>query len=208
LTLRQVLANAWADTFQGKPNLDVDAKERIDACLRWFEEDLRPGGSSSTESQRSLSSKTDWADQLPFGGLPFSSQRIALFLRAVIKHPDLVILDEAFSGMDDGVRDRCLLFLAHGETKQFTSNVIQEAESRGGRSIVESDVSRAGQVKVEGLKEDQALLCISHIREEIPGSIREWICLPEANTGEPARFGRLDGPIEGDYRRWNEIWGM
>lgn len=208
LTLRQVLANAWADTFQGKPNLDVDAKERIDACLRWFEEDLRPGGSSSTESQRSLSSKTDWADQLPFGGLPFSSQRIALFLRAVIKHPDLVILDEAFSGMDDGVRDRCLLFLAHGETKQFTSNVIQEAESRGGRSVVESDVSRAGQVKVEGLKEDQALLCISHIREEIPGSIREWICLPEANTGEPARFGRLDGPIEGDYRRWNEIWGM
>jgi hypothetical protein len=46
------------------------------------------------------------------------------------------------------------------------------------------------------------------VREEIPGSIREWICLPEANTGLEARFGRLDGPIEGDYRRWNEIWGM
>jgi len=61
---------------------------------------------------------------------------------------------------------------------------------------------------VGGLTDDQALLCISHVREEIPGSIREWICLPEANTGQPARFGRLDGPIEGDYRRWNEIWGM
>ena len=207
LTLRKVLANAWADTFQGKPNLDADANERIDACLRWFEEDLRPTSTSSSE--RSLSSKTDWADQLPFGGLPFSAQRVAMFLRAVIKHPDLVILDEAFSGMDDGVRDRCLLFLTHGETKQFSTDAAQNADgSSGQRRIVESAVSKAGKVKVDGLKEDQALLCISHVREEIPGSIREWLCLPEANTGKPARFGRLDGPIEGNYRRWNEIWGM
>jgi ABC-type molybdenum transport system ATPase subunit/photorepair protein PhrA len=208
LTLRQVLANAWADTFRGKPNLNTDAKERIDASLRWFEEDLRPGNNASAESHRGVSSSTDWADQLPFGGLPFSAQRIGLFLRAVIKHPDLVILDEAFSGMDDGVRDRCLLFLAHGETKQFSTNMTQDREGSSGRLIVESEISKAGKVKVEGLKEDQALLCISHVREEIPGSIREWICLPEANTGQPARFGRLNGPIEGDYQRWNEIWGM
>lgn len=206
LTLRQVLANAWSDTFRGKPNLDANANERIDACLRWFEEDLRPATNSSTEGFSSVS-PTDWADELPFGGLPFSAQRIALFLRAVIKHPDLVILDEAFSGMDDGVRDRCLLFLAHGESRQFST--AQGADgSSGQRTIVESDISKAGQVKVGGLKEDQALLCISHVREEIPGSIREWICLPEANTRQPARFGRLNGPIEGDYRRWNEIWGM
>lgn len=206
-TLRQVLANAWADTFQGRPNLDADANERIDACLRWFEEDLRSGGASSLEVEGP--SRTNWADDLPFGGLPFSSQRIALFLRAVIKHPDLVILDESFSGMDDGVRDRCLLFLAHGETKQFSTSMVQDSEgSKGRRTIVESDISKAGKVKIRGLNEDQALLCISHVREEIPGSIREWICLPEANTRQPARFGRLDGPIEGDYRRWNEIWGM
>jgi ABC-type molybdenum transport system ATPase subunit/photorepair protein PhrA len=206
LTLRQVLANAWSDTFRGKPNLDANANERIDACLRWFEQDLRPAINSSTEGLGGVS-PTDWADQLPFGGLPFSAQRIALFLRAVIKHPDLVILDEAFSGMDDGVRDRCLLFLAHGECRQFTTAHDPDGSS-GRRRIVESDISKAGQVKVGGLKEDQALLCISHVREEIPGSIREWICLPEANTGQPARFGRLNGPIEGDYRRWNEIWGM
>ena len=212
LTLRQVLANAWSDTFRGKPNLDADANERIEASLRWFEQDLRPGSSSSTESysgRGSISRKTDWADQLPFGGLPFSSQRIALFLRAVIKHPDLVILDEAFSGMDDGIRDRCLLFLAHGESKQFSTTTAKSQEGGSGRrTIIESDISKAGQVKVGGLTADQALLCISHVREEIPGSIREWICLPEANTGQPARFGRLNGPIEGDYRRWNEIWGM
>jgi len=52
------------------------------------------------------------------------------------------------------------------------------------------------------------LIVISHVKEEIPGSVREWICLPEANTGRPARFGRLEGPIKGDYRQWSEIWGM
>ena len=201
LTLRQVLENAWSDTFRGVPKLNEDAHERIDACLRCFEQDLRPGADSSSKD------KSTWADHLLFGGLPFSSQRVALFLRAVIKQPDLVILDEAFSGMDDGVRDRCLLFLAHGETKQFSQSK-SSSELTKIPPVVESDVSKANKVKVRGLSEDQALLCISHVREEIPGSIREWICLPEANTGLEARFGRLDGPIEGDYRRWNEIWGM
>lgn len=198
LSLRQILENAWSETFRGRPQMDQNAEERVESCLRWFEQDLRPNTSRSA----SKPGQTTWADDLRFGGLPFSSQRVALFLRATIKNPDLVILDEAFSGMDDGVRDRCLLFLAHGETKQLSE------DGHGNTRIVESEISKAGNAKLTGLNESQALLCISHVREEIPGSIREWICLPEANTGEPARFGRLDGPIEGDYRRWNEIWGM
>ena len=236
LTLRQVLENAWSETFRGVPKLDASASDKIDACLRWFEQDFRPGVASSCESVEELkrlktyampisarltstiklqvetyvASRPNWADDILFGGLPFSAQRVALFLRAIIKQPDLVILDEAFSGMDDGVRDRCLLFLAHGETKTFsyvTAKTPSKMRYRRPR-IRESAISRAGMVKVGGLTKDQALICISHVREEIPGSIREWICLPEANTGEPARFGRLDGPIEGDYKRWNEIWGM
>ncbi|EKD21039.1 ABC transporter [Drepanopeziza brunnea f. sp. 'multigermtubi' MB_m1] len=205
LTLRQVLENAWADTFRGVPKVDESAREKVDACLRWFERDLR------RETSSVVADGTEWADQALFGGLPFSSQKVALFLRAIIKNPDLVILDEAFSGMDDGVRDRCLLFLAHGETKQFSSFLSARDMTKSlckGPRIVDSDISKRKQVRVPGLGEEQALLCISHVREEIPGSIREWICLPEANTGKPARFGRLAGPIEGDYRRWNEIWGM
>lgn len=196
-TLRQVLENAWSDTFRGVPKLDDAAHEKIDACLRWFERDLRQGAVVTKDDTASVNEKPTWADEVAFGFLPFSAQRVALLLRAVIKQPYVVILDEAFSGMDDGVRDRCLLFLAHGETK----TVVE------GR-IMESEIAKNNLVKVGGLKDSQALLCISHVREEIPGSIREWICLPEANTGEPARFGRLDGPIEGNYRRWNEIWGM
>ncbi|TVY32870.1 putative transporter [Lachnellula subtilissima] len=235
LTLRQVLENAWSDTFRGVPKLDASASDKIDACLRWFEQDFRPGvdtGHESAEelqllkSQKSylasstikaqveaeIESRPTWADDLLFGGLPFSAQRVALFLRAIIKQPDLVILDEAFSGMDDGVRDRCLLFLAHGEAKilsNFTAHHTQSPKIKSRRPrFAESAISKAGMVKVGGLTKDQALICISHVREEIPGSIREWICLPEANTGKPARFGRLDGPIEGDYKRWNEIWGI
>lgn len=198
LTLRKVLANAWADTFLGKPKLDDLANEKIDACLRWFEQDLRPDIGENTVDDSN--GQPQWADHVLFGALPFSAQRVALFLRAIIKQPDLVILDEAFSGMDDEVRDRCLLFLAHGQTKQFKYSTPR-------RQVVESELG-PDEIKVPGLSKDQALLCISHVREEIPGSIREWICLPEANTGQPARFGRLDGPIEGDYRRWDEIWGM
>ncbi|KAK6579693.1 hypothetical protein PZA11_007929 [Diplocarpon coronariae] len=206
LTVRQVLENAWADTFRGVPQLDETAKAKTDACLGWFERDLRTDSSPPREEN-----STEWADRLLFGGLPFSSQRVALFLRAIIKSPDLVILDEAFSGMDDGLRDRCLLFLAHGETKQFSAPSPDDSETYPGNqrpAIVESEAAKLQQVKVAGMSRDQALLCISHVREEIPGSIREWICLPEANTGKPARFGRLDGPIEGDYRRWSEIWGV
>jgi len=198
LSLRKVLANAWADTFKGVPRLDDAANARIDACLRWFEEDLRLASPNTSDSNVTAPRSTEWADEVSFGFLPFSSQRVALFLRAIIKQPDLVILDEAFSGMDDTVRDRCLLFLAHGESKQFSSS----------KRIIESEVSTRDQVLISGLNSDQALVCISHVREEIPGSIRQWICLPEANTGKPARFGILDGPIEGNYGRWNEIWDM
>ncbi|TGO48968.1 hypothetical protein BOTNAR_0450g00030 [Botryotinia narcissicola] len=210
LTLRKVLANAWADTFMGIPKLNDNANERIDAALRWFEQDLRLGGATGQDNgNESLS----WADDILFREMPFSSQRVALFLRAIIKAPDLVILDEAFSGMDDDIRDRCLLFLAHGEEKQFAH--VQHELSANEREtkmknlqIVESNISKEGRVKVKGLDQNQALLCISHVREEIPGSVREWICLPEANTGKGARFGRLNGPIEGDWRRWGEIWGL
>jgi ABC-type molybdenum transport system ATPase subunit/photorepair protein PhrA len=125
----------------------------------------------------------------------------------VIKKPDLVILDEAFSGMDEMVRDKCMLFLDHGENR--TVCYTSDAESRPSqRRIVASEAARSNSVKIGGLEPHQALLCISHVREEVPGCVREWICLPEANEGKAARFGRLQGPIEADWGRWNDIWGM
>ncbi|KAI1074659.1 P-loop containing nucleoside triphosphate hydrolase protein [Whalleya microplaca] len=204
LTVRQVVENAWADTFRSKARLDSEAKGKVEACLRWFEAELNPAYAPTSQPAPRAGSASDmqWADHYMFGELSSSAQRVALFLRAIIKSPDIVVLDEACSGMDDGVRDRCLLFLEKGETQQYVKR------EDGSEIIVESDASKAGTVKVGGLTDKQALICISHVREEIPDCIREWICLPEPNSGEPARFGVSNAPLGRDEKSWREIWGM
>ncbi|OHF02255.1 ABC transporter [Colletotrichum orchidophilum] len=199
LTVRQVLENAWADTFKGIPVLDDEARGKVEATLQWFTSELNPGyqKASSTTASGSSSNDLSWSDNYLFGGLSFSAQRIALLLRAVIKNADVVVLDEAFSGMDDAVRDKCMLFLAWGEEKAYS-----------GERIVDSEVAKTGRVRVKGLSDRQALICISHIKEEVPDCVREWICLPEANEGLPARFGRFDGPLRTDEKRWRALWGV
>ncbi|KAK3319213.1 P-loop containing nucleoside triphosphate hydrolase protein [Apodospora peruviana] len=189
LTVRRVLETAWADTFRSKPALDDAAKKQVDATLAWFEAELHPGFTAAA-GRPAPSSSVDWATGYQFGELSFSAQRVLLFLRAIIKHPDIVVLDEAFSGMDEKVRDKCMNWLQFGE--------------------LSGDDGAAVAVKavVKGLSEQQALICISHVKEEVPDCVREWLCLPEANTGERPRFGRLGWPLKTDSRLWGEIWGM
>ncbi|KAI1403555.1 P-loop containing nucleoside triphosphate hydrolase protein [Hypoxylon fuscum] len=204
LTVRQIVENAWADTFRSKAKLDDESKKKVETVLRWFEAELNPAyvKSSRPASSAETSSDLQWADHYMFGELSFSAQRVALFLRAIIKNPDIVVLDEACSGMDDGVRNRCLLFLEHGEAKTY------EKRRDGSETVVDSQASKAGTVRIGGLSDNQALICISHIREEIPDCVREWICLPEANSGEPARFGVSKEPLGSDEKSWRQIWGM
>lgn len=194
LSVRRTLESAWSDTPITKPNLDVDASKRVDACLRWFAAELNPKH-SATENP---SPSQDWAADTFFGELSFSAQRIALFLRATIRNASIVILDEAFSGMDDLARDKCLLFLSHGEN-------LELHYTDAGPRPVESQIKKKGAVAVSGLHEHQALLCVSHSRQEVPGCVREWVCLAEQGMGQP-RFGRWDGPLELAGSRWNEIW--
>jgi hypothetical protein len=150
----------------------------------------------------------DWADQLRFGELTFSAQRVALFLRAVIRNPDVVVLDEAFSGMDDFARDKCHLFLSRGETAVFkwrTTDTKRLLRTHGPRPM-ESDLSRLRRVRVHGLTQEQALIIVSHKKEEVPGCMREWICLPEAGEGAAPRMGELTVPLELGINGWREIW--
>ncbi|KAK5624750.1 hypothetical protein RRF57_000466 [Xylaria bambusicola] len=200
LTVREVIENAWADTFRSKAKLDQEATDKVEACLRWFETELNPGHSQTAPQEAGQG--LQWADHYMFGELSSSAQRVALFLRAIIKNPDIVVLDEACSGMDDGVRNRCLLFLEAGQTKQY------EKLGDGSEIIVKSEVSKIGNIKFSGLNDNQALICISHVREEIPSCVREWISLPEANSGEPARFGIAKAPLSHDEKSWGQIWGM
>ncbi|KAK3940153.1 P-loop containing nucleoside triphosphate hydrolase protein [Diplogelasinospora grovesii] len=209
LTIRQVLESAWADTFRSKPKLDEAATSQVEATLKWFAHELNPAFSSHKLGTSSSAGQVEedtlaWANDYMFGELSFSAQRILLFLRAIVKHSDIIVLDEAFSGMDDAVRDKCMLFLAHGEEKMCAPS----KGSRTGDEVVANPAAESGNVTMTGLSDQQALICISHVKEEVPDFVREWICLPEANTGLPARFGRLDGPLRTDAKRWREIWGI
>ncbi|OBA21200.1 P-loop containing nucleoside triphosphate hydrolase protein [Metschnikowia bicuspidata var. bicuspidata NRRL YB-4993] len=56
----------------------------------------------------------------PFCELPVSLQKLALFMRAVIKSPEILILDEAFSGMEEQLVAKCHLFIE----KQLSQTTI------------------------------------------------------------------------------------
>jgi len=58
-----------------------------------------------------------------------------------------------------------------------------------------------------GLGSDQVLICIGHVKEELPGVVRDWLCLPKPGSGKPARFGKLSLPLEADANDelWNEF---
>ncbi|KAK4494550.1 hypothetical protein PRZ48_013906 [Zasmidium cellare] len=222
LPVRRALESAWSDAPLAKPTLTADADRRVDAILRWFASDLTPNpthhlipnlenayrlpvGGMRNDSTRHEAAQTYhndnfhsdadllWADTTPFRSLSFSSQRLILFLRSIVHSPDLVILDEAFSGMDEAVRDKALLFLSHGE------KLVGKDE--------ESILKKLGKVTLTGLSEQQALVVISHSREDVPGCVREWICLPEPGEGRLPRMGRLEGPLELRREGWDQIWG-
>ena len=188
----------------------------VDTFLRWFEAELNPAFTPLTvrfntkawKFEKGYPNSVDWADEIRFGDAPFSAQRVALFLRAIIKKPDLVILDEAFSGMDDRVRDKCMLFLTRGETKSFGVYMRRNKDDARKRFVYDTVPEILSEIPFEGLSKDQALICVSHIKEEVPGVVRQWMSLPEAGTGDPARFGRFPGPLEGYESGWNEIWDL
>lgn len=165
------------------------------------------------EIEEFFSTDLDWADSLCFNDLPFSAQRVALFLRAIIKKPDIVILDEAFSGMDDFIRDKCILFLEHGETKTLTGHLKRrEGKVRDAREIRESTLSVMDKVRFRGLDEEQALICVSHVKEEVPGMVKEWLTLPEAGSSLPVKFGRVESPLSHSphgfqgFQDWRNVW--
>ena len=144
----------------------------------------------------------DWADELLFRDVSFSSQRLLLLIRAVVKRPELVILDEAFSGMDDCMRDKCMLFLKQGVPRSYVGSDRRGSHVQPRKSDFQPDI------QVGGLDDNQALLCVSHEQDEVPDVVRDYIYLPEIGSDKPARVGRLSKPLHSDEVGWKEIWGM
>lgn len=240
LSVRKTLESAFAETFRGKPLLNHSRDLDVDSFLRWFEPELNPDFDDATAlptiyHRESAYQKIktppkpsiDWADSVILGSLPLSSQRVALFLRALIKRPDLVILDEALSGMDDFVRDKCLLFLQEGEGKAIHITFEKTLDGQKGRGN-ERHIGKsrnAYRVKHEGMRfhgltGEQALVVVSHVKEEVPSMVREWICLPDVEGvglergdgdgegGGVVRMGRLNAGLDVEPEGWDYIWGV
>lgn len=222
LTVRKALQSAWADAPMAKPRLNEEARQRVNACLRWFSNELHPTTQESANArlenilennkasqdwkQRTIEKYNQlihdnqdlaWADDLRFAELSFSNQRLLLFLRAIVASPDLIILDEALSGIDEATRDKALLFLSHGDKISAVS----------GTQAKQSAHESLGISVFSGLRSEQALLVISHSKEDVPGCLREWICLPEPGEGRAPKMGTLVGPLELNPEGWDDIWG-
>lgn len=219
LTVREALESAFAETFLSKPELDHEKDLDVSAALRAFKAELDPNAAheeppsvstgtmfpnldpegtrrskkATTNFYMPLEYQVEYADHIKFGELSTAQQRIVLFLRALIHKPDIVILDEPFSGLTASQRDKCLQFIETGETPES------------------SKISKSIPLRHRGLSKDQALVLISHVKEEIPDSVRYYMRLPsELGLGaEPVDFraGMLkDSSVLSDSAVWDLVW--
>ena len=96
-----------------------------------------------------------------------------------------------------------MLFLASGETQALD---ISKFDRWHGSAL--APVAKNDGAVFEGLQYNQTFICVSHVKEEVPSFLEKWMCLPEAGTGRPARFGEFKKPLNEDPRQWEEIWAM
>lgn len=235
---------------------------------------------TEADDTRDEARDTEWADdrtRFPFGVLPFGTQRLLLLLRAIIKQPDILILDEAFSGLSVEVRDKAMCFLEHGETKFLTNQpdvaaaqeifaskrVAAEAQipvqdnhrvdvervvasirrdDHGDEALGKSASSQSKTLKASknkllsqsakigaelrdggwshysdvphyrftGLTDKQALVVVSHVKEEVPHVCDQWLRLPsEEEVQEEGKDVETGWVAEGALSdQWWRIWSL
>jgi ABC-type molybdenum transport system ATPase subunit/photorepair protein PhrA len=290
-TIRMSLESAWGETFADRPRLSSNDSGLVDEYLRWWEPELNATYQPPERTIHHRSPLDDWLstsyppsrvpsdsiDELAwaasqsrtFAELSFQSQRLLLFLRAIIRNPDIVILDEAFAGLGSEVRDKAMLFLSEGQKAvhhqpkaNYHDDGNERAQDQSTQSIVLNHrfvlekicrdmglkiddllikgdhLSPYKQEKVDhlrtrsscelqnlvdaagpsqhhtfgGLTARQALVVVSHVREEIPDFVDEYMRLAggdefveQGRVVETARCGKgtlrtMDG--------WSKIWGL
>ncbi|KOH00914.1 uncharacterized protein DI49_0257 [Saccharomyces eubayanus] len=105
LNVRESVATGYRDASSNNflpvwKSLDKNAQKIINMYLRYFNLD-------------------QIADNVPFEQLTVSDQKLVLFVRSLIKMPQILILDEAFSGMEVEPMMRC-----HELLKQWPGTVL------------------------------------------------------------------------------------
>lgn len=157
LGVRRTVESAWSETFLMRPEMPSWGSGAVAAIFEFFGEFLGGGISGA----RFIEQRRGKKEEIEFGDLSIAQQRLLLFMRAVVKRPDLVILDEAFAGMEERLRSRCLEWLENGDG----------FKDRG----------------EAGLSEHQALVVVSHVEEEVPRGVNRWVRL--AGGALRAEFG-------------------
>lgn len=132
----------------------------------------------------------DYADNTTFGQLTVAQQRLVLFIRAIIKKQELIILDEAFSGMPANMREKCFYLLNNSGPP------------------VDGELAN---MPLPYLGPEQALVVVSHLPEEIPDTVRFWMRLPsEVGDGRQLDFAQgvlaNDSTLSADRKAWETIW--
>ncbi|RMD45052.1 hypothetical protein DV735_g98, partial [Chaetothyriales sp. CBS 134920] len=205
----------------------------------------------------------DWAEDASnhrFGVLPFGTQRLLLLLRAIIKQPDIIILDEAFSGLPAATRDKAMAWLEFGETRFGVGHASDPSASgttvpnhrldvlrlsqvleidletlirnrrRGGgygdmrhmskeelldasrNAAQDSHFSELSDYRFKGVTDKQAVVVVSHVKEEIPAFIDEYVRLPGQDevieSGRSVETGSCDAGSIQSQDGWNRVWGL
>ena len=214
-----------------------------------------------TEQSKCVEDKSlEWAEDTrmhTFGMLRYGTQRLLLLLRAMIKSPEILVLDEAFSGLSPEVREKAMCFLEHGETMFLQRGrsgtepgpsqlfrvpnmrlVLEQALARHNvtlpvalgltakgkelQGMTREEFLRAADLEAEkkgstgyrftGLSEKQALVVVSHVREEVPGIVNEWLRLPGEEEvmeqGRGVETGRCDDGSIRTVEGWGKVWGF
>lgn len=236
LSLRASIESAWADTFLAKPTLSYEIDTLVDRVLEYFKPEFDPNpkvlndadlsfipegfrkkilpenSRSNTKSRKQppqpptfpLDHSIQYAESLTFGQLTIAQQRLVLFIRAIIKKQDLIILDEAFSGMPASMREKCFALLNNtGPSEPETAREESEKEKE----------QKPPRSQLPYLGPEQSLLVVSHLREEIPDTVRFWMRLPsEVGDGQKLQFALgvvPDGTtLSSDQDAWDTIWSQ
>ncbi|OJD20940.1 hypothetical protein ACJ73_07724 [Blastomyces percursus] len=213
LSIRSSIESAWAETFLSKPNVTPERAMDVDSAFRFFEADLNPDFAPWSDQ---VQTTTSWADSLPFSFLTPSQQRLILFLRVLIHKPDLIILDEAFSSMHSSLRDKCLHFLEVGEQRHMPSSGTRRTHNYANLWHLAPPPSSSGpKPSHTGIADHQALIVISHVKEEVPDIVGQWMPLPTpARTTDKAglvmdfQIGQLAAQESVAVDAWETIWNL
>lgn len=222
LGVRQVLESTWAATFDAMPMLNHERDVLVNACLRWCAEelltdsglvpdeapDLTPpdaqapkDGLALLQMRDLMSPDLDWADRVRFGDLSVGAQAVVVFLRALLKKPELLLMREPFRDMSRGLRERCEYFMQPQSRKPPDWALDLDRRVMGPRRW-RSVAKRI--IATMQLRPHQAVIYVTSKRGEEYFLVQDWLLLP----GPEKKKAALPPQFTWHYGRIRRVAGL